>query len=253
MHKQMKEYYGTLAKIGTIFPTETVVIEPEFAAMAPEGVSVHSARVDLVNFALEGLSEMMDDQRIEVAAQMLGQRTPTDVVTFTGTSATFMRGIGYDEDVIKRMEAVMNNVPASTTSTAVLRALKAVAAKRISFVGPYDEQVTRLGGEFFRAHGFEVLGAHGMGMTDNLELNDVTLEQVVDFTTSVVDPGIDTVFISCTGLRTVGAIEFLENELGIPVVTSNQATFWDALCIAKVNKAQPGFGSLFNHFDQHDY
>ncbi|MEM7564276.1 MAG: aspartate/glutamate racemase family protein [Pseudomonadota bacterium] len=243
----MKEYYGLQAKIGTIFPTETVVIEPEFAAMAPEGVSVHSARVELVDFSLGGLSEMMDDERIETAAKMLGQRTPTDVVTFTGTSATFMRGIGYDEAVIKRMEAVMNKVPASTTSTAVLRALKTVGAKNISFVGPYDEQVTRLGAEFFRSHGFNVAGAHGMGLTDNLELNDVTLEQVYDYTKSVVDSGIDTLFISCTGLRTIGVIEDLETELGIPVVTSNQATFWDALRIAGVSTAKPGFGMLFDH------
>ena len=245
----MKDYYGWRAKIGTIFPAETVVIEPEFAAMTPEGVSVHAARVDLVNFKLSGLSEMMDDDRIEVAARMLGERTPTDVVTFTGTSATFMRGIGYDEEVIKRMEAVMTNVPASTTSTAVLRALKAVGSKRISFVGPYDEQVTKLGGEFFSAHGFDVLGAHGMGLSDNLELNDVSLEHVYAYTKSVVDEKADTVFISCTGLRTVGAIEALEADLGVTVITSNQATFWDALCIAKVHDVQPGFGSLFDHFD----
>ena len=141
----MRDYYGWRAKIGTIFPAESLIVEPEFTAMAPEGVSVHTARVDLVHFKLSGLSEMMDDDRIEVAARMLGERTPTDVVTFTGTSATFMRGIGYDEEVIKRMESVMTNVPASTTSTAVLRALKAVGAKRMSFVGPYDEQVTKLG------------------------------------------------------------------------------------------------------------
>ena len=243
----MKEYYGWQAKIGTIFPSETVVIEPEFAAMAPEGVSVHSARVDLVDFSLDGLSEMMDDARIETAARMLGQRTPTDVVTFTGTSATFMRGIGYDKAVIQRMEAVMNKVPASTTSTAVLRALKASGAKQISFVGPYNEEVTELGANFFRSHGFEVAGAHGMGLTDNLALNDVTLEQVYDYTKSVVNPGVDTLFISCTGLRTIGVIEDLESELGIPVVTSNQATFWDALHIARVNAARPGFGSLFDH------
>ena len=58
----------------------------------------------------------------------------------------------------------------------------------------------------------------------------------------------DTVFISCTGLRTIGAIEALEADLGRPVVSAIQATFWDALCIAKVHDVQPGFGSLFDHW-----
>ena len=244
----MKDYYGWRAKIGLIYPTESLVMEPEFSAMAPEGVSIHTARVDLTGATLEGLSGMMDDDRIEVAARMLGFRTPTDVVTFGGTSATFMRGVGYDQQVIARMEAVMTNVPASTTSTAALRALRAVGARRVSFVGPYVADITKLGGEFFAANGFEVTGAHGMGVTDNLELNDISLERVYGYTKSVVEPEADAVFISCTGLRTIGAIEALEADLGVPVVTAIQATFWDCMCIAKVHEARDGFGSLFECF-----
>ena len=244
----MKDYYGWRAKIGLIYPAEGLVMEPEFSAMAPEGVSIHTARVDLTNATIEGLSEMMDDDRIEIAAAMLGQRTPTDVVTFGGTSATFMRGIGYDQSVIERMEAVMTNVPASTTSTAALRALKALDAKRVSFVGPYIAEVTKRGGEFFAAGGFDVTGAHGMGISDNLELNDLSLERVYAYTKSVVEPEADAVFISCTGIRTIGAIEALEADLGRPVVSAIQATFWDALCIAKVHEVNPGFGSLFDHW-----
>lgn len=244
----MKDYYGWRAKIGLIYPTESLVMEPEFNAMTPEGVSIHTARVDLLGATIEALSDMMDDDRIEVAARMLGHRTPTDVVTFGGTSATFMRGIGYDRTVIERMEAAMTDVPASTTSTAALRALTAVGAQRVSFVGPYIDEITKLGGAFFEANGFDVTGAHGMGVSDNLELNDISLERAYAFTKSVVEPKADTVFISCTGLRTIGAIEALEADLGRPVISAIQATFWDALCIAKVHDVQPGFGSLFNHW-----
>jgi maleate isomerase len=247
----MQDYYGWRAKIGLIYPAEGLVMEPEFSAMAPQGVSIHTARVDLTGTTLEGLANMMDDDRIEVAARMLGFRTPTNVVTFGGTSATFMRGIGYDREIIARMEGVMTDVPASTTSTAALRALKAVGAKRLSFVGPYVADVTKLGGEFFAANGFEVTGAHGMGVSDNLELNDISLERTYAYTKSVVEPEADAVFVSCTGLRTVGAIEALEADLGVPVVTAIQATLWDCLCIAKVHEAQPGFGSLFECFPGH--
>lgn len=244
----MKDYYGWRAKIGLIYPAEGLVMEPEFAAMAPEGVSIHTARVDLTESTIEGLSGMMDDDRIEIAARMLGYRTPTDVVTFGGTSATFMRGMGYDREVIARMEAVMTNVPASTTSTAAVRALQAVGAKRVSFVGPYVNEVTERGGHFFAENGFEVTGAHGLGISDNLELNDLPLDRVYEYTKSVVEPEADTIFISCTGIRTVGALEALESDLGRPVVSAIQATFWDALCIAKVHECQKGFGSLFKHW-----
>ena len=40
---------------------------------------------------------------------------------------------------------------------------------------------------------------------------------------------VDAVFVSCTNIRTAGAIEPLEQRLGLPVVTSNQAAAWHVL------------------------
>ena len=86
-----------------------------------------------------------------------------------------------------------------------------------------------------------------MEIEDNLELNDLSLERIYDFTKKSAEPNADTIFISCTGIRTVGAIAALEADLGRPVVTAIQATFWDALRLAGVNESISGFGSLFQH------
>jgi maleate isomerase len=52
-------------------------------------------------------------------------------------------------------------------------------------------------------------------------------------------------FISCTALPAFEMIEYLEAELGVPVVSSNQATLWNTLNILKVDgSAIPG-GRLF--------
>ena len=242
----MKDYYGWRARIGLIYPAEGLVMEPEFHAMAPDGVSIHPTRIDLSKTTLTGLSEMMDDDRLDVAAQLYG-RAPLHVLTFGGTSASFMRGIGYDNEVIARMEAALPGVPASTTSTASVRALQALGTKRVSFVGPYVREITERGRRFFEETGFEVTGAHGLEISDNLELNDLSLERVYEFTKRSAEPEADAVFISCTGIRTVGAIAALEADLGRPVVSAIQATFWDALRISNVQDVEPGFGSLFEH------
>ena len=83
----MKDYYGWRARIGLIYPAEGLVMEPEFHAMAPDGVSIHPTRIDLSKTTLTGLSEMMDDDRLDVAAQLYG-RAPLHVLTFGGTSAS---------------------------------------------------------------------------------------------------------------------------------------------------------------------
>ncbi|MNF07974.1 Arylmalonate decarboxylase [compost metagenome] len=43
------------------------------------------------------------------------------------------------------------------------------------------------------------------------------------------EPGMDALLLSCANVRAFEAVEPLERELGVPVVTSNQAVLWDAL------------------------
>ena len=50
--------------------------------------------------------------------------------------------------------------------------------------------------------------------------------------------------MSCTALRAAEAVEEIERALGKPVVTSNQAMFWQALRTAGCDLAVPGYGRL---------
>ena len=242
----MKDYYGWRAKIGLIYIASSTVMEPECYAMSPEGVSIHTHRIHLPEASVEGLSNMMEGDRVEEAAGLLSL-APVDVITFGGTSATFLEGLGNDIKVIKRIESVSSGIPGSATSTAAVRALSKLGVKKLSFVGPYISEVTERGGRFFEQSGFEVTGAHGMEVRGDTDINAITLEQTYAFAREKVEDHADGVFISCTGLRTVGAIEALEQDLGRPVVSAIQATFWDALRIAGVGEPVQGFGSLFQH------
>jgi maleate isomerase len=57
-------------------------------------------------------------------------------------------------------------------------------------------------------------------------------------------PDAEAVFLSGTGLPTVGILETLEQDLKKPVISSNQASLWQALRLAGVRQAVTGFGSL---------
>ena len=52
--------YGYRAKIGLIIPSINVAIEPEFAAMVPEGFSIHTTRVPSSKGTIEGEKKMLD-------------------------------------------------------------------------------------------------------------------------------------------------------------------------------------------------
>lgn len=220
-------------------------MEPELYAMAPEGVSIHTSRITLPEVTVRGLTTMMEAEEVERCTRELAQ-APLHVIVFGGTSATFLSGIGWDEKVRARMEAVANGIPATTTSTAVLKALRALHARRVTLVTPYLDEITDRGRVFLEENGFTVVKAQGLQLKDDYAIGAVTTEQVYDFTRRAIAPGTDIVFISCTNLRTVGAIAALETTLGVPVVSANQASFWDCLRIAGVQENVEDFGQLFN-------
>jgi maleate isomerase len=242
----MRDYTGWRAKIGLIYMASSTVMEPEFQAMAPEGVSVHTNRIPFLNASKDGIRSMMGADHLETAASLLAT-APLNAAVFGGTSASFLEGKGFNDVVADRMRAVMGTIPVTTASSAALAALTTVGAKRISFVGPYIEEVTQRGQSFFGACGFEVLAAEGMGITDDHELGEIPLERVYQFARRTVHPGSDAVFISCTNMRSVGAIAALEQDLGIPVISAIQGSFWHALELSGVHTDIQGFGSLFTH------
>jgi maleate isomerase len=58
----------------------------------------------------------------------------------------------------------------------------------------------------------------------------------------------DGIFISCGNLRSFEAIEPLEKDTGLPVVTSNQAGLWQALRMAGVQERLPNLGRLLRDY-----
>lgn len=56
----------------------------------------------------------------------------------------------------------------------------------------------------------------------------------------------DGVFVSCTNFRTFEIIAQLKADLGKPVVTSNQATLWNALRTMGLSGFDSALGQLFD-------
>jgi maleate isomerase len=241
----MRSFYGWRARIGIVYPDTGTVMEPECYAMAPEGVTIHTDRLPLSIMTVDGIGDMMKSDATERCTESLAE-APLHAIVFGGTSATFLKGIGYDEEIRARMARVSRGIPVTTTSSAALKGLRVLGVRRLTFVGPYDDEVTERGRVFFGQNGFDVLNARGMGLQKDKDVGAVTLETVYHLVRNATHRDSDGVFISCTNLRSVGAIADLERDLGIPVVSAIQASFWDALRLAGVRASKPGFGRLFD-------
>ena len=234
--------YGWRGRIGLMVPTGNSVMEPEFQRMAPEGVTTHANRVELKDVTPASLLEMEADTAR--SARQVAQ-TRVGVIAFGCTSGSFVGGPGYDDRLTRIIEDE-TGVTATTTTTAVMRALNAFGVSRIALVTPYTNEVTRLEVDYLQANGFEVTNWKGGGIVGVADIQECPPEASYRRAREVDNDRAEAVFISCTGFRTVENIARLEADLGKPVVTSNQATYADCLRILGVGEARPGFGSLFD-------
>jgi maleate isomerase len=235
--------YGWRGRIGLMVPTGNSVMKPEFYRMAPDGVSTHANRVylkDVTPGSLAGMADHAAESAKGLAAIRIG------VLAFGCTSGSFIGGKGYDAGLIRIMEQA-TGIPATTTTTAVLRALELLGVRRIALATPYTEEVTELEARFLADHGFQVTRARGGGLVEVADMQACEPEVAYARAREVDDDRAEAVFISCTGFRSIEVIEKLEAELGKPVISSNQASLADCLRKLGVAEVRPGFGSLFEH------
>lgn len=134
----------------------------------------------------------------------------------------------------------------TTTSGAVLRALKHLGSKKICLVTPYASNITSLEAAFLRHHGFEVVSSYHASVVDNREIGRIKDEEVVDWVGKTSYDEAEAVFISCTNLRTFDAIRHIEEMTGKPAVSSNSATLWNVLNVLGHVLEKPELGLLFS-------
>ncbi len=233
--------YGWRARLGVLVPSAIVVTEPEFNLMTPNGVSVHYHRTAFRGGGLKDLEKA--ETGILDAIEPLMHIQPS-ALAISGTALSFVGGPESDKILIKEIKKKYGDIPTTTTSTAVIEALNQFGAKKVVIATPYMEEVARAAAKFVESSGIEVLDFNWRNIKTALETSDIPLAELPELVEEVEVSESDLILISCTALHTVEAIESLEMKFKKPVVTSNQATMWHLLRLAKVNDKIEGYGQL---------
>lgn len=231
--------YGTRLRIGMMMPCRNTVAEPDARALLPEGVSLHATRLRLLGTSRDELLEMTRD--VEKAAELLAA-AKMDLLAFHCTAASTLDA-SLGPDVVTRIER-STGIKATDTSEALIAALAALGAKRIVMVSPYKQHINDSEVAFFAQHGIEVLAEVGLALPDAETMSAVTPDEWYAHTMALKCPDADAYFLSCTNIRAVPAIERLEQALGAPVISSNQAMIWHCLRKAGLDDVIPGYGRL---------
>jgi len=240
--------YGWRGRIGIIVPSSNTTCEPEYQQMAPKGVSVHASRVynpEVKNEAEKEAAMLQMNREVERAAREVASVEP-QVIVYGCTTGSFLKGPEYDREVEQKITSA-TGIQTLTTTTAVVEALSAFNLKRIAMATPYTGGTASKERNFLEnvIPGLKVVSEKNLEILSNLDRGKLLPLNAYRAIQEILTDEVEGVFISCTNWRTIEIIGTLENDLGKPVVTSNQASMWLALKKMRM-KGDPLYGSLFH-------
>lgn len=237
--------------LGAIYPDDMWIdydinrMLDEFRRFLPGHVPMVSVRthVKMEDGGVEMGIWLAENGDIEAAATRLMRLKPT-VFAYYCTTASFVLGVAGDMALKKRVEDA-TGLPCTTASTAIVSALHCLGVERVATASPYMEDVNQALISFLAECDIEVVNSNPLHLPqDHGIVPPATIREAAE---RADVPEADAVLISCTGQKTADFITDLEGQLGKPVVTSNQATGWQALKLLGVEPKLPRRGKLFEN------
>ena len=212
----------TRTRVALLVPSSNTVMENDLHRGLPKNLyTVHTDRMYLIETTRQAEIRMIEDFAPQAASD-LGTLNP-HLFVFGCTSGGSLFGLDYDASICAKL-GCLAGCPSLGVVSAASEALRHVAAKRIAVITPYIDDLTQSVAKALSGEGREIVAAHGMGITVNVELADPTPADIVEFARrSLAGAAFDFLFVSCTNFRSLEAKEELECEFDVPVVTSNSA------------------------------
>ncbi len=247
--------WGARVRIGILMPHLDLGPEVEFAAMAPEGVTIHSTRVRIgvwmpgaatdPGIALAPVRAFAAPPAIDDAAELLAA-APLNAIAYGFFSSSYVLGVEGDRALQARLEKRTRGIPVVIPGLAAVRALRALGVRRLALVDPpwFSAELNRLGADYFRTQQIEVVyAAPATGLPSSQYDQDPG--RLYEWVRAEVPTNAEAVLTGGNGFRAVGAIEALEKDIGRPVLTANQVTFWNALRAAGARQPVTHYGRIF--------
>jgi maleate cis-trans isomerase len=239
--------YGWRGRIGLLVPSINTTMETEFWRIAPEGVSVHSARIAGGRHGTPEELRGMENASKQ-AAQDVAMVEP-DVVVYGCTSGSFFEGPEWNRRIADQLTKIAG-APTVTTAGAMAGCLLAGGHKRVDVVTPYVELTNERLKQFLKAHDIDVMTLGTFDMLDMFDHAKIEPSEIYRKVREITTPRSEAVFVACTQLRAMEVLESLERDLGKPVYSAVQASAWEAYQAMGVDPGITDCGSLLRKLSE---
>ena len=218
-------------KVGVLVPFTNTNLEPDMHMMRPNGVTFHFQRLGGYDVdEVPGSDQMagLGAWDISDSLRMVAGVRPAAVL-YGCTSATLTHGTSFDRDLAGRISKVSGAV-SITAAGALVEAIRALGARRIGFSSPYLGEINVQAVAFLADEGIETAQRADIGRTlGNYGQGELTADEIIALAERADGGDVEAIVLSCTDMRAAEVVGRIEDRLGKPVVTSNQAMIF-GLC-----------------------
>lgn len=236
------------ARFGILVPFTNTNLEPDMSLLRADGISLHFARLggyDQDEIPDAGQMQGLGAADLDEPLRLL-QGVRPDVILYGCTSATLTHGPEFDARLAEKIKAE-SGAYTVTAAGALVHALSTLGVRRIGFASPYVAAINDMAVSFLADSGVEVVARSEVTEElDNYGQGALSLEEVYALGLASDHQDAEALVLSCTDMRSVEVISRLEETVGKPVISSNQAMAFQALQLVGIDDTIAGYGDLLS-------
>ncbi|HYZ32859.1 MAG TPA: arylmalonate decarboxylase [Crenalkalicoccus sp.] len=247
-----RDVLGWRRKFGVIGPSTNTVVQPDFDAMRPAGVTNHYRGIFTPN------ADAVSNESFRAGVEAIGagvldavrnvMTCAPDYLVMGMSAVTFFGGrAGADAFVRQVQEAAGRDI--SIGSHACAAALAAYGGvRRIAVLSPYWPVMNAEVARYFGEMGYEAVRDIALQCTSWTGIAEVPPARCRDALRALDGTEVDAIVQVGTNLSMARLAAAAELWLGKPVIAINTATYWHALRANGIADRIEGFGRLLEEF-----
>jgi maleate isomerase len=238
---------ATSVRVGVLVPQGNTVHAAEFERLKPPSVTF--------KFLSFGYPPMSDDFCVDLVQNMAPAMEAFQIwgaqVVLVGCTTASMACVS--DSFTRQLEAIAG-VPVVTAAGAAKEAIAAFDIDTLAVATPYGAVNNGIVQDFLVKSGVAVAAIQGLNLDRSVEVwiagqPTLTPDKVFELSCKVDNDVAQGLYLPCTGMGSIDAIDRFERAVGKPAFSSVQAGYWAALRRAGFDGRQSGAGRLLEQWD----
>jgi len=228
-------------RIGMLLPATNIAVEIELNRVLPKNYQLFIARLKVSSVDEIGWKE--HDADMDYQTELIATIKP-EVIIMLQTAASFYGDGNYDADVVKRISSIAK-IPAITTAHSIGRSLKALGAKKIAMLSPYNANLAVRAKDYYqRIHQLDLVNTEFFNLTDVKKIIELGPERAALAIEKLAATQPDAIILAGGAYQIMDHIDAWEKKFGCTIVSTNQAAIWGAIQATGGTEKMIGYGKI---------